>query len=321
MILFGPDGSHHQRAYPGPAGSSYALWRASISDRIDETFRGAVAHYRRHDVPFLGYHFLYQTSPRRGTTSKGRSIRAQVAALEKAIEIADAPRRVMLDHETDTKIVDGRPVVISEPTFDETFAFAAETRRREIAVPMFYTGRWYWSGHGAPDLAAHFDYLVNADYGRNPGGTAAQAYAARGGDSGRGWSGYGGLRVAMWQFSSNVTWPGMTQRMDANAIKDPAVLARCFHHWNAPPTPGPPLEEDDMINAGELDDFTDAVPVARALNPDDRDAHRWFNAMILRVGSVADVQRRHQLPISGRYNQATAEAYDAELAAMKAVKA
>lgn len=75
-----------------------------------------------------------------------------------------------------------------------------------------------------------------------------------------------------------------------------------------------------MISADELDTVWSAPSVLEVADHENRSVQRWYNAMILKVGSPAEVQRRNRLPVNGRYNQPTMNAYSTELAAMAKVK-
>lgn len=90
---------------------------------------------------------------------------------------------------------------------------------------VWYIARWIWRDHlGSPSLTGLRGPLINADY---PGvtGTPASAYAAAGGDTGRGWAPFGGRVPDAWQFSSTVTVPGASDRTDCNAFRgDRAAL-------------------------------------------------------------------------------------------------
>lgn len=80
--------------------------------------------------------------------------------------------------------------------------------------------------------------------------------------------------------------------------------------------PPPIIPEADVIPYASIKEVWVAPSVADVADGGDSD--RWLNAIILKVGPIADVQERHALPVTGLYDQATAEAYALELAAMKA---
>lgn len=246
MTIFGPDGSHHQNDLKVSdrdlAAVQFIGWRASISDRSDETYKDAVGLADEYNKPFISYHFVYQTDPRPGTLSAGRSAARQAAAF--AFANPDRTIPVMLDWEEDK---DKNGNLISRANWGDVLAVAAAIRRLGYRVTLVYTGKWYWGQMRSPDMRTLGAELVNADYGQNFTGTAADVYLKRGGDTGRGWTGYGGLKVAMWQFGSRVTFGN--QQMDMNAIRDETLLSRAFKVWTPPP-PKPVMTPADWIVYG-----------------------------------------------------------------------
>ncbi len=90
-------------------------------------------------------------------------------------------------------------------------------------VNLIYLPNWYWSGHlGSPDLTG-LPPLMSSNY-VDGSGYAANLYP---GDDHRGWNGYGGDSVAVFQFSDKGLAAG--HALDVNAFRGtPAELAALF---------------------------------------------------------------------------------------------
>lgn len=84
----------------------------------------------------------------------------------------------------------------------------------------------------------------------------------------------------------------------------PTIRTRAYDLLN----PTPDQEDFDMLTLTEINGTT-AVPDAAAAEKDPR----WFNAVLLKVGAIIDVQKRHGLPVTGRYDPATVAAYNEEI--------
>lgn len=82
-----------------------------------------------------------------------------------------------------------------------------------------------------------------------------------------------------------------------------------------PPPPPPPPSEDDVIAYNEIRDLWIAPGASDVADGGGSD--RWLNAVIVKCGSIAYVQRQNNLTVTGRYDAATAAAYAKQLAAMK----
>lgn len=111
------------------------------------------------------------------------------------------------------------------PRFDDGRRFADRWHGIESRTLAAYLPRWVWSGRLAgPDLRPLGCPLVASHYGAS-GGAPSTLYAAQGGDTGAGWGEYGNVIPSVWQFASTAVVPGLSDRTDINAIRDPAVVA------------------------------------------------------------------------------------------------
>ena len=95
----------------------------------------------------------------------------------------------------------------TRPSVSDALAFVDKFRALGGIVNLLYLPHWYWQQLGSPSLSAFVSrkmFLVSSNY---------VSYS----DSGPGWVGYGGMGVAIWQFSSSFSFSG--QRVDFNAFK------------------------------------------------------------------------------------------------------
>lgn len=91
-------------------------------------------------------------------------------------------------------------------------AVRAAIERRGVRCALTYLPRWYWSGSmGSPDLTG-LPPLMSSHYGPNRSGIASMIYP---GDHNIGWQGYGGLPVAIFQFSERGAVAGRSIDVDA----------------------------------------------------------------------------------------------------------
>lgn len=301
MTIFGPDGARYQENIKLTDADwnavGFGAWRAIHQNGTsDRTFKPMAEDFKRHRKPFAAYVWVDGMAP---------STKAEYAARA----IGDPSIPVMVDWEDRTC------------SFDRMMAFVVAMRARGYRVPLLYTGRFFHASMGAPDLTGLGVDLVIARYGdQKDDGTYeiepryAQAVAKY---SVWDWN-VGGLKPSMWQYGSRVRWGD--RYMDMNAIRDPAVIARCFTDWAAPTptTPG----DDDMGYVLEYEDIRNLWTAPNAEDVGDGgDSDQWLFSIIAKAGSIADVQRRNGLKVTGRYTQETAAAYLKELTAMKAAAA
>lgn len=68
--------------------------------------------------------------------------------------------------------------------------------------------------------------------------------------------------------------------------------------------PDPVPEISAMITVQEIDALGAVPSPAQA-----KESPRWFNALLLKCGAVMDVQRQNNIPVTGNYDTATANAY------------
>lgn len=202
MTLHGPDGSHWQDGLVVPASDwdsvHFVLWRSSIGTRSDASFRAMRDAALAHGKAFCAYHFVYPTG--RYTAA------AQAETFHR--QVGDVRIPCMLDWESDGSLA---------PTWDDVLKVAEAIRLTGHAVPLVYTGKWYWQMKGSPTMSGHGMDMVNAHYGSNPRGTVASVYAQRGGDGCVGWRGYGGLEPVVLQYGSRVSFGSIGRIAGARA--------------------------------------------------------------------------------------------------------
>jgi hypothetical protein len=132
-------------------------------------------------------------------------------------------------------IVGNTPVMIdcedtsTRPGLPDCLEFAAELRARGGTCSLLYLPHWYWQDHlGSPSLSP----LVPAKLS-----LVSSAYTAYS-DTGPGWTPYGGLAPAIWQYTDQQPYGGM--QIDFNAFRGTAaqLAALVSGTGGAPPLTG-----------------------------------------------------------------------------------
>ena len=126
----------------------------------------------------------------------------------------------------------------THPSVSDALAFVDKFRALGGIVNLLYLPHWYWQQLGSPTLSGFVSRgmsLVSSDY---------VSYS----DSGPGWAGYGGMDVAIWQFSSSFSFNG--QRVDFNAFK--GTVAQLVALVGGKVTPMKP--EDLILKQGDSGD-------------------------------------------------------------------
>ncbi len=214
-ITFGIDISHHQGAFDlsraAREGIAFVILKATEgSGFIDSRFAENLTNARQAGLLVAAYHYL----------RAGSSAAAQVAHVERVV-----PKNVPVipDVEADSGGVDlVRDVV-------------ARLRGVGYQVPLLYLPRWYWQQIGSPSMGG-LPPLWSSRYPDNVPGTIPDEWADV---PDHYWDGYGGLPVAVLQFTSSASVAGR-EPIDANAYRGTrAQLAALLS--------GSSDEEDDMV--------------------------------------------------------------------------
>jgi GH25 family lysozyme M1 (1,4-beta-N-acetylmuramidase) len=147
----------------------------------------------------------------------------------------------------------------SRPSVATAHAWVTEFHRRTGNHPVLsYFPAWYWQQLGDPNIS-FADPIWQSEYVSGSGSPAG----LYGRVPSSWWSGFGGAQVALLQFSSSATVPGISGQVDVSAFKgtlgELRALALGGHVTPTPtPTPVPPtVQEDDMYGqlnrgAGEV---------------------------------------------------------------------
>ncbi|MCA1195144.1 glycoside hydrolase family 25 protein [Saccharopolyspora sp. 6V] len=211
--------SHHQGTFDlartHAEGFEYAFLKATEgSSFVDSRFAANLANARAAGLLVAAYHY------QRGDSTAA----AQAAHIMRTVP-ADVP--IVLDVEAnggDANLT--RDIV-----------------RRLVAAgwrsPLLYLPRWYWQQIGSPSLAG-LPPLWYSRYANNQGGAASDIYERNADWFAQHWAGYGGLGVAVLQFTSSATVAGHTP-VDANAYQGSREQLAALLGTN--PTPNP---EDDL---------------------------------------------------------------------------
>jgi GH25 family lysozyme M1 (1,4-beta-N-acetylmuramidase)/peptidoglycan hydrolase-like protein with peptidoglycan-binding domain len=111
------------------------------------------------------------------------------------------------------------------PRIDDAELFVQEFNNQDSSRALaVYLAKWVWSSWlGKPDLRTLMQNaggpLINANYPANEIKNYEEKYAAIGGDSGPGWTVYGGVMPEIWQYSSTSEVPGASPITDVNAYR------------------------------------------------------------------------------------------------------
>jgi hypothetical protein len=195
MVTFGLDISHHQNlgldlAQCRREGVEFVFIKATEgASFVDPDFGANLAGARSAGMLVAAYHYLRSNA----------TAAAQVANIARAVP-RDVP--VIPDVEANS----GGITLVRD--------FVARLRAAGYSVPLSYIPRWYWQQIGSPSLAG-LPPLWSSRYPDNVIGSIADEWADVPANY---WNGYGGLDVAVLQFTSSVRIAGR-QPLDANAFR------------------------------------------------------------------------------------------------------
>lgn len=209
VTVFGIDVSHHQGSFDveraAREGIEFFIFKATEgSGFTDSRFAENLAKARRSGKLFAAYH--YQRA--------GISAAAQVAHIRRVVP-KDVP--VILDVEANS----GRTALTRD--------IITRLRKLGYRSPLLYLPRWYWQEIGSPNLAG-LPPLWSSRYPDNAVGDIRDEYADV---PAHYWNGYGGLRVAVLQFTSSARVAGRAP-IDGNAYRGTlAQLRALFNGTNS----------------------------------------------------------------------------------------
>ena len=204
MPVFGLDISHHQDlaldlARAKREGIEFVFLKATEgSTFVDSEFKANLAEARNAGQLVAAYHYLRASAP----------ASAQVAHI-----LNHVPRDVPVIPDVEA----------NSGSIGLTREFVKRLKDAGYRVPLLYLPRWYWQQIGSPPLVG-LPPLWSSRYPDNVVGTIADEWSDV---PAHYWNGYGGLDVAVLQFTSSAAIAGH-QPLDANAYRgtreDLAVL-------------------------------------------------------------------------------------------------
>jgi lysozyme len=194
VITFGLDISHHQDKSLDPTacardGIQFAFLKASQGAGFtDPEFAANLKKWRGAGTLMAAYHYMTTESP-----------------ILQAHHVADVvPPSVAVIPDVEAAGV----------TLTAVRQFVSELRRLDYLVPLTYLPRWYWQRLGSPSLVG-LPPLWSSRYPDNVVGTLPDEWADV---PEHYWDGYGGLPVAVLQFTSSASIGGHAP-LDANAFR------------------------------------------------------------------------------------------------------
>jgi hypothetical protein len=194
-VTFGLDLSHHQDLGLDLArcrrdGIQFVFLKATEGARfVDSEFAANLAEARAAGLLVAAYHYVRSNT----------SVAAQVMNVVRVVP-KDVP--VILDVEANSGGVGAVREIV------------AALRAAGYSVPLLYLPRWYWNQIGRPSLAG-LPPLWSSRYPDNVVGSVVDEWAAVPSSY---WTGYGGLDVAILQFTSSARIAGHAP-LDANAFR------------------------------------------------------------------------------------------------------
>lgn len=195
MVTFGLDISHHQDirldlAQCRREGIEFVFLKATEgAGFVDSEFAANLAEARAAGLLVGAYHYVRSNA----------SAAAQVANVQRVVP-RDVP--VIPDVEANSGGIGLVHDIVNR------------LRAAGYSVPLSYIPRWYWQQLGSPSLAG-LPPLWSSRYPDNIVGSIADEWADV---PAHYWNGYGGLQVAILQFTSSVRIAGH-QPLDANAFR------------------------------------------------------------------------------------------------------
>lgn len=199
MVMFGLDISHHQDAGLDLArckreGISFVFLKATEgSGFVDSEFATNLAEARRAGLHVAAYHYV------KGNVSAS----AQVAHISRVV-----PKNVPVIPDTEA----------GGGWLPLTRELVTKLRAVGYRVPLLYLPRWYWQQIGSPSLTG-LPPLWSSRYPDNVQGSIRDEWADVPDSY---WAGYGGLPVAVLQFTSSARIAGYAP-IDANAYRGTAA--------------------------------------------------------------------------------------------------
>lgn len=196
--IFGVDIANHQNGLPlrlaKSAGAKFCFIKATEGHTFrDPVFHSHLADARANGLQVAAYLYVWHNSTP-----------AQMAeTFAKYVNDTTVPAILDIENSSGSSVAHWKATV-------------AELQKRGYRVPLTYLPRWYWQNVGSPSLSG-LPPLWSSNYPAG-GGTLSDTYRRAGGDTGAGWTGYGGLSVAMWQFTEKAS-VGWAQAIDGNAYK------------------------------------------------------------------------------------------------------
>ncbi|MDQ0377956.1 glycoside hydrolase family 25 protein [Amycolatopsis thermophila] len=127
--------------------------------------------------------------------------------------VKTVPKRVPIIPDVES-IKDNQGRIVSAPSLELTWAVINGLRRLGYVVPIIYLPKWYWQTWGSPSLVG-LPPLWSSRYPDMQVGTLAEEWADV---PAHYWDGYGGLGVAILQFTSSGRVAGY-QPLDLNAFR------------------------------------------------------------------------------------------------------
>lgn len=254
-----------------PQGFAGASHKVSEGNYYQDSYWPVFQQYcQGNSIPYIGYHCLTNDDP---------------ASQVQTYQANDGTPNMMMDHEQ----FNGQ-----NPDINQFWAVVNAFNAANINVQLEYLPQWFWQNIGAPDLSALATsniLLVSSAY---PGGSgyASVIYDSAGGDSGEGWTPYGGATPNAWQFTDAANIAGINVDCNAYLGTDINVL---FGTAAAPvppvivPPPSPPSATPPPVSTtGNVTPVSTPAPVAATPPPDNPTVDQVLTYLIQELSASGD---------------------------------
>lgn len=267
MPIFGVDVSHHQPALNfvqmKREGIEFAIFKASEGATfVDSDFIDNVARANAAGMLVAAYHYVRSNSSARAQAQHVRNIVPSWMPVIPDVEHNSGQIQLVRD-------------------------FVAELRRLGYHVPLTYLPLWYWRDHmGRPDLRG-LPPLWSSRYPDNQQDTLLNEWADVPANY---WNGYGGLEVAMLQFTSSARIAGYGP-LDANAYRGSLEGLKTLLGYASPQPVETPMEEEDgmktfYVRGDDQGQMGESAPAGY-------EATKWGDAVFIVEATADGMKRRH----------------------------
>lgn len=221
--IFGVDISNHQNGISGKRIASEGF-RFCIIKATEGTWRDPILHSHLADVRGTDMHVAAYVYVRHDATPQQHA-----DTLHDHLGDTSVPIALDIEHGSGSSVAHFK-------------AIRDAIQARGYRVILTYLPNWYWKEISRPSLSG-LPPLWTSRYPDMKSGYASSIYHERAGS--KGWDGYGGLDVAVWQFTSTALVAG--QKIDGNAFRGTEADLAALFGGEAPAAAPAPSTSPDFL--------------------------------------------------------------------------